>query len=193
MDTTATTLPADEFHALGEDGEGTGEDAPTPALPKSAFDKLKAAHTEAILDTTTEMDVPTFGGKLVARHRALDYDETEAIARAVALSKHPKKVLLGMVDTIIKSTEELLWREDPLEEATVPLAAELAKMTGRDEEPVRFEERLAHALDIDARSARAVVLEAFGKEMAVVSYYADLTRWMEQGRREVSDEFEGES
>jgi len=186
------TATLDEQLAPDTDYDEALAEADAPRSSSSAFDKLRAEHSKAIADTSIDLDVPTFGGKLVARHRALDYPETEAIAKAVATSEHPKKILLGMVDTIIRSLDELLWRDEPDGEL-VSLASELERTSGQHEEPVKFDERLADALGFKSKTARGVALDAFGKEMAVVSYYADLTRWMERGRRKAADEFEGES
>lgn len=152
----------------------------------SVMEALRAQHQESLRDNTTDLDIPTMNGMLVARYHLMTSKEVEIISAKTMREFRDSRAdvaLFTNIDGLIKSCEELFYRNPDGE--TTPLA----QFFGPDAPPVTYDERLAEFLELSATGAREVVMNVFANnEMAILDHGRRLQRWMVNARRSATDD-----
>lgn len=139
---------------------------------------------------TLTLDVPGYGGEIVARYKALPWEVLKRIGEKAEKLKHPKKELIAHADTIAMACTGLFWRE-PGSTKLVPLGVVL-----RSESPdLTFADAavLADAFDFRAKNAREAVFGMINDEILVTAHHNEVAEWMQSAEREDDETFVGES
>lgn len=130
-------------------------------------------------DTTTDIDIPGYGGVLFARYHALDSQELDDIRRKVRAETKNRsdQVTYAALDTLILACEEFWVRSET--EGVIPFR----KVRGVDSElPVKYDQVLAEKLSFELPNpptARSVVIELFGGNvLAAQAHSALVSQWM---------------
>jgi hypothetical protein len=162
--------PAEEF-----------ETPPTPVPPEKAvsqLDRLKERRRKAREDREPlELDIPGYGGELVAKYRVLDYDELEKLEEKglkMARAQEGEVKMKITIDTIAKACVGIFLREGdnlrPLNEVDSKFG----------DEPVCYDERLAGAVGVDhGRKVRTLIREMFPTDLSIFSHLDRISNWME--------------
>lgn len=146
----------------------------------SILGALREQHARSRQERHKDVPVPGYGGKLVVRYGVIDLNEVGKISDGVVKTETREDQLLYELDTLIMACRMVLFEGKPLHEYP-----EI-----KSETPIRFDVRLAKALDIDATSAREIVLGVFprdGGPLMISRLAGDLLEWM-RGADEASDE-----
>lgn len=145
-------------------------------------DKLAAGGREA------EFDIPGYGGDLVGRFRALEFDTLRTLARQEEKSRHPRKSQHAMADLLAWSCVGLSMRA---EGRLVPLEELLGDGGG----PVRFDRRLVEPLGLPKapETARDAVFATIPDDVALAAFHVEVASWMQDPDADGAEDPVGES
>jgi hypothetical protein len=165
------------------------ETPPTPAPAAKAvsqLDRLKERRRRAREEREPlDLDIPGYGGELVARYRVLSFEEMEKLqdrggkmARAADIEVELKITM----DTIAAACVGIFLREDgklrPLNEVDAKFG----------DEPVRYDERLAEAVGVDSEGkVRILIRRMFPTELSIIGHLQRVSNWM-SGVNDADDE-----
>lgn len=163
----------------------------------SALDNLRARREELSRDRTLDLPVPGWpDGLLIARYGAPSaggLDEIVGAARRLEASGQQDAELAAAADTLIELCRELLTTGEDGE----PVG--LAQLAGEDQ-PVRFDSRLADHLGFTAGSARECVYGVFPQDehgrvldFTVRSHAQRVIGWIGRIGREADTALAGEA
>lgn len=161
------------------------DDMSKPITPIAALQQRRERLTK---ERHTDLAVPGYGGDLVMRYRALDYEDLVEITDREDERKGAE--LATRSDVLIAAAVGAFWREERGE--LVPLE----RVLGDADLPVRFDARLAAATGFtgvvgSAREALSVVIP---DDVAVTRHYVEYTRWRQNpDAAAVEDSYAGES
>lgn len=173
---TTPETETDEQTAAGTASNGRGD--------TSMFAGLRAKREKIGGDRHIDLDVPGYDGALVIRYGVVSWDEGRKMAEKFEQSKNPDKDLWAQVDFLIKGCQMVLMKDD---DGNLQPLHKLTDAFG--DEPVRFDDRLASALGIDATSARQVVLGTFNNEWAMTAQHNQFGEWLASSRVEDDESF----
>lgn len=155
--------------------------------------RLRAEREKALAPKVLTLEVPGWSGLLHVRYRPIAWDTIlDLLGRAEATIAVAS--LNANTDALIEACDALLVKND--EGELIPLADELRAQGEDVHGDVRFDERAADALGLDAPTARATVLGVFGgcvsPELAVSDHAMRLGAWMRSTGEEVDASLLGE-
>jgi hypothetical protein len=156
-----------DLEAIPVAGEGarrlTEDQGSNPLLQR-----LRERYERAEEDSTLDLDIPEYGGLLVARFRRLKGDELDGLTADV------ENLLEYNIAVLVEATVEVLARD---KDGTLQSLA--------DDHPVLWDAELAGILGFEAESAREVLLKAFhGRDLIVRNFGDQVSLWMVNGRNE---------
>jgi hypothetical protein len=158
----------------------------------SALADLRARHEAVKQETHVDLDIPGYGGELVCRYVVMPWTENERLLKKGARTEeYDGQVLDAMCDRLIAACKEFLVRQDG---KLVPLD---------DTKPVRYEPRLAEALNVDPGDppdTRTILKGVFALPQPdeqrvpyVISGHDDeYLAWLTGGIERADEEFQGE-
>jgi hypothetical protein len=154
-----------------------------PEVTTSIKEQLVKERQRSLEATVCYIDVPGYGGRLVASYRMMDGKELEIIGKRVErqAQDQAEKLVWGSCDILIAACMGFFLRGD--DDKLYPLVA--------DGNPVKYDENLADFLEYksEAKSARAVVQGLFtNKDMALVQHQIRYTRWMADPSKDPNSE-----
>jgi hypothetical protein len=160
------------------------ETAEKKLSPDNLLTTLRSRRQEIGEAKSVDLEVPGYDGALVIRYGKVDWDELRRIAGKAQKSKSPRRELNAQADTLVAACQEVLIR---VGEELLPITEAFPEAdTG---EPVRFDDRLAKALEFEAPNARAVVFGTYNNDLAVTLAHNDLTEWMRNSNQEEDEDF----
>lgn len=138
------------------------------------------------------LDVPNYGGELVAEYRDLELGELLEINAQIEESAGDRTgpqlmeyvAVESALKVIIRACKGLFTREP--DGSLLPLNEdpEIA-----EEEPIGFDVRLAKALEIEAETAKEVVRSVIGDEKSIVHLGSQIKEWTESTAEEIDRDF----
>lgn len=159
---------------------------PAPAAKAvSPLDRLKERRRKAQEERDPlDLDIPGYGGELVARYRVLSFEEMEKLQERggkMAQVADKEAELKITMDTIAAACVGIFLRED---DKLRPLNEVDAKF---GDEPVRYDERLAEAVGVDSEGkVRVLIRRMFPTELSILAHLQRISNWME-GVNDVDD------
>lgn len=158
----------------------------------SVVDMLRRRRQALASETTTDLDIPGYGGELFARYHLIDGKQLNAIATKVQKTEREAsaRALFASIDVLIAACDGLYIRDHGVEKG-------VHEVMGEDT-PVRYDQRLAEFLQYEGAlganpTARGVVLGLFGNnELAILTHSGNLQRWMMGLEAQNDEEFLGE-
>lgn len=162
----------------------------TPSEPASESATILAAlrerhvQTQQAQDHHLDLPIPRFGGDIVVRYEPIPYSKVQQITDRAVKAKHPLATLWGNADMLIASCREILG---------MGTDGKLHVLLGKDDAPLRFDDRLAEefAIPTDGR-ARKVVQAMFANDLALAVAGGEVSQWMPQIGQEVDEDYLGE-
>jgi hypothetical protein len=145
--------------------QADGPDEARPALrpveaPDSPKARARAMRAKLAADKSLDLIVPGYEGLLGVRYRPLGEDEWTTFARRIeAQAGDAGAVATGLevaADLMIAACEAVIWRD--------ALEVEWEVVNDDDDQPIRFDVRLAEWLGFEATTAREVVKGVFSPE-----------------------------
>lgn len=174
----------------GHDGPSVDDPRPAPsAKPDAAspLDQLKERRRKLQEERDPLMlDIPGYGGRLVAGYKVLDWEVIKGIrdkGADMARANDQNAELKVTIDTIAAACVGIFLSEDG---KTTPLNETLAEF---GDDPVLYDNRLAKALGIDTDRVRVVIREIFPTDLSIFSHLEEISRWMEFENSEVDEDF----
>lgn len=170
-------VEAEPEHVVADDVAPAGPTA-------SVLDRLRARRAELQSERTEVFEIPGYNG-LRGRYGIVEWDFLKKVAKRTEKSKHPRKELYAIVDTLIESCKGIEvfdgsdWK--PMHE-----------VFGGDQ-VVRYDANLAEALGYPATSAREAVFGLFPSDIAMTAHMAEVDEWMKGASEEEDDNLMGES
>lgn len=156
---------------------------PETGVALSLRDQLRQRREEQRKRSTLDLIIPGYGGDLAVRYRSLPEDAIKKFADKISKGEDGLGAARQMV---VLACEAVLVRED----------GELEPLTDETDSPIRFDERLAEFLAIDADRAVDVAQEVFSpggtQPLAVMAHASALSNWMTGKDLEVDEELLGE-
>ncbi len=133
-------------------------------------DRLRDRRAQIEREDHHDFDIPRYAGGLVGRYRRLLYKELKPLLDAQRGGERTaEEEVADNADFLIRACVELLGRES--DGTLVHL--------GDHEQPVRYDEGLDEALQIDAPTARDAVLAVFGGiEVQMMRHASEVFDWM---------------
>lgn len=178
------------------------EAAPATDLPSehavdaSMLTRLKAKRERIREERRLFLDVPGYGGEIVAEYRPLSWDTLNKIGTKAEKSKSDRKALMAHADTIATACVELHVQKPGDPSTRIPIGRMLEAGNAGftwDGEPIRFDHQLARGFEFKATSARQAVFDLFNDEVAVTTHHNELAEWMQDTDVNDDEAFEGES
>lgn len=153
---------------------------------KSLMERLRSQRAAIGRERRLDLPIPGYDG-LVARYKKVSWDETKKIAEKVDKSKSPRRELMGHADYLVAACDTILVHDG---EQLRPIHEVFADMLD-DDEPVKFDHRLAKILGIegDVDSARKVCLAVFNNPMAVTAQHNEVGQWNQASQTEDDEDF----
>lgn len=151
-----------------------------PEVDASIRDRLVRDRQKKKERQTCDIDLPGYGGELVARYRIMDTAELEVIGKKVTRQSKSQAARLtnGSCDTLIAACEGIYLRNDNDELNPLELEDGIAK----------YDQRLARYLQFEAESAREVILGVFGgNDMEVIQHQVKYAAWLSDTSRDPND------
>jgi hypothetical protein len=152
----------------------------TAAKPvESQLDRLKKRRREARENREPlDLPIPGYGDELVARYRVLDYDELRKLETRGAKMAQAGDTEAGLkvtMDTIAQACVGIFLRQD---DGSIKALNECVSEFG--DEPIRYDERLAETVGVDAEGkVRVVIRRVFPTDLAILGHLAQISNWME--------------
>lgn len=164
---------------------------PASEPPRSRLDALKARRAELGEERHLDLDVPGYGGDLVARYRVPPAGELDRVAKRISKLPEGERLLAATISQVILACDSM-W---------IRVNGELEPLDPNDTLPVRYDHRLAEALGIEitakttaAEVVKSVFVSGTGLNVAALSAHASqLGEWMIDTSRDVDEDFLGES
>lgn len=157
--------------------------------PRSRLDVLKRRHAELGQERHLDLDVPQYGGDLVARYRVPRPAEINRAAKRIAKLPEDDQQVAATIDQVIVACDSMWLRVN----------GELEPLETDNPEPVRYDVRLAEALGIEGTtSARQVVERVFSSGgtfnvAALTRHAAHIGEWLTDTSKDLDEDFLGES
>lgn len=192
MNTIDTTDHDTEFEYAEPATDLPAEDA----VDATMLTRLKAKRERIRVERRLFLDIPGYGGELVAEYRPLSWDTLNKIGTKAEKSKSDRKALMAHADTIATACVELHVQKagDPSTRTSAGLMLQAGNPDFEwDGEPIRFDDQLARGFGFAVRSARQCVFDLFNDEVMVTTHHNELAEWMQTSETEDDDVFEGES
>lgn len=162
--------------------------------PASVLDTLKQRHRQLQQDRYLDYPIPGYQEKLVVRFNPAPVDELRRIAKTTDKMKGGNPEFIGATDVLLHACQMVMVKDPEHELADDTGLVPLHRYPELDaDEPIRFDERLAQALDLNAKKARGVVWSLFENNYAVMVCYAELMEWQGDTDSAVDRELLGES
>lgn len=136
------------------------------------------------------LDIPGYGGELVARYRGLDWETLKRLGEKGEKIKHFKKELIVFADTMAMACIGLYARPNGTGKL-VPLG----RVLGIEPEEMTFADHkaLGEHFGFTASSARDAVFGVFNDEINLTMHHNDWGEWNQSSETEGDDLFTGES
>lgn len=135
-------------------------------------DRLRKIRSERQAKTTTVLLVGGYNRALGVRYRALPQEEIAEIAQKMQSESERGT---AAIDLVAKCCEAIMVRENPED-------SKLQVLVDDEDQPVRFDIRLAEYFGIEATSAREIVREIFSpggaSDLAAADHAGTLLNWM---------------
>lgn len=155
-----------------EPGVAAAEQA---ADSRSFLDKIKARR-DGLEDLSEPVEIPSWGGELLARYKVIAKSELEIMIRRIRGNRNSEGDVTADLDFLIKACAEVIARDAETGEERKLSSGynmELAELLGEPE---------------GAESARGLVLYLFKNNGIAVSAHAmKVARWMQDTSRPVED------
>lgn len=168
----------------------------TPPAGSSMMDALRARYDKIGQDTTINLDLPGYGGLLVARYHALDVqNDINRIGSRVQreFNTPAEQGLYGSIDTMVAACDGLYIRRDMSKPDQLESVGNDPIFEEAGNPIVKFDHHLAKFMGFDeTSSARDLVLELFQHmETMILVHGQDLSRWMADVTKRTQDQFVG--
>lgn len=161
------------------------ETAPTPAVdPKqSVIASLREARNKIGANADpVRIAVPGYNGDLVIEYQWIPFEEISATSDSLSQIKDIADLnVAAAADTVVACCREVFVRIDG---RLQPLST--------NGTPVKFDDRLAYSLGIEATTARATAIAVFNNEYALIETANELAKWLKDASVRVNGEFLGE-
>lgn len=167
--------------------------ASTNPKGKSVRDRLRDRHRQLQNEHHKDIEVPGYGGDLIARYKVMSPDDIKRASKLVERLPEAERLNVAAIDQIIAACDSL-WTVDPSdpnadENGLVPLDPATPDL--------RFDTRLAAWFGFEADSARGTVRAIFTVEgvvnmPAILDHSSKIGRWMQDVSQEVDGAFVGE-
>lgn len=133
------------------------------------------------------LDIPGYGGQLVARYRYVPYEEISGILRkAQKKIKDPEIEAKAAADVLIKMCAEILTRREPGEQP-IGLGQAVKELEG---ETITYSDpRLAQVVGVqdalpERANARSLVRAVFGNDYALIGHQEEVAAWAQDSERD---------
>jgi hypothetical protein len=159
---------------------------PAPAEAISTGAKLETSRLERLRERRRaaredrdplDLPIPGYGDELIARYRVLDYDELQKLQKRggeMARSGDKEAGLKVTIDTIAQACVGIFLAE---EDGSLRPLNEVDPSYG--DEPVRYDERLAEVVGIDAEGkVRILIRRAFPSDLSIIAHLERIDSWM---------------
>jgi hypothetical protein len=145
----------------------------------SVLDRLRTIRTEFQAETTHDIDVPGYRGRLVARYAPLPWEIVRGLANKAEKGKRNAHIAVVVAsDGLANAIVGFFFRDDD---------GKLAPVTLHGEPVTQYGDALAQALGIiGAETPREIVKAVFPDEYALVAHYGAFSEW--QAERDEEDE-----
>lgn len=174
---------------VGEDGSDGSDEAVAPdsdAPAGSILSQLRAKRRSLAEVKTKTIAIPGYDGQLAAEYNRMPYDELSPIMTKVTKAKSPQAELNLTTDVLVRSCASILVRPEDGGEL-VPLNEAVPQF---GDEPVRYDQRLAEACEINVETrARLICQAVFNNDLALVAHANELIEWMKDSEQEESEDF----
>lgn len=164
--------PEPQSGQQGAPGNGSGD----PSAPPSVLQELRRKRDEISEDRRLVLEVPGYGGTLLARYKPLPYRELRRAQKRNVKRNNadPEAEVQFGVTALVRACDSMLVR---LEEDAEPVELHTTVEEFGDE-PVRYDDRLAKALGFEASSAAQVVRLVFKNTYAISTHYGEYDTWL---------------
>lgn len=157
--------------------QGNGSDAGAAPAP-SVLEKLREKRDELSEDRYLTLEIPGYGGWLLARYQAVGYRELRK-ARKKQIKRSgadPEDEIRFAASALVRACDSMLVRTEEDGEP-VELHTTVAEF---GEDPVRYDARLAKAVGIDdtVSSASQVIRLVFKNTYALANHYDEYDQWL---------------
>lgn len=156
----------------------------------SLFDGLKAKRAKFEEREPLDLEVPGYGGELVAVYDSslIEWEEVNALLRKVEKSNAKRAEVYAAADILARCCSDFKIRLGEKFERIGDAADDL------DGEPVRYDENLAKAVGVadkidPAHLVRSIVVAVFGNDFALVGHQNEVIRWLAEGKDESAEDF----
>jgi hypothetical protein len=174
----------------GTDPADEEPQVPGTAGPDSLLEELRSKREAISEERRHIIEIPGYGGRLAARYRAVSWREMRKGARKIreASADVAEAEVNLAAAALVRCCDCIMVRKDdggPL----IPLNEAVASF---GDEPVRYDERLATALDIETEAASkptAIVRMVFKNQYALISHSAELDQWLKESSDEDDEDF----
>jgi hypothetical protein len=150
-----------------------------PKPDTSRLERLRERRRAAREDREPlDLPIPGYADELVARYRILDYEELQKLQKRggeMARSGDKEAGLKVTIDTISQACVGIFLAE---EDGSLRPLNEVDPDYG--DEPVRYDERFAEVVDIDAEGkVRVLIRRAFPSDLSIIAHLERISNWME--------------
>lgn len=150
-----------------------------PTAPPSILERLRAKRDEKAEDRRITLPIGRFGNMMLARYKPIPYRELRGVQqRAQRRARQGGEVgteeLTMTCNVLVRACEAILVRTDP--DAEPVELQTLVEEFGDD--PVRYDQRLAKALDFKTENAIEVVRFTFDNPIALQAHGVEYGNWV---------------
>lgn len=168
-------------------GNGAGDEKAT------LLATLAVKREEAKADHWLDLPIPGYDNLMYARFRPFPVEKTERkMAEFQKLAGKQPLLLKSACDTLIDACEQVMLLPARFDGDIGDQGQNLIPIDDDAMPPIAFDERLAHALNFKADTARQVVLGLFATEQAVIAMNIMVSRWMQDVTRKTDEALLGE-
>lgn len=146
---------------------------------------LRAMRQEFVTaDHKLDLDLPGFQGLVLARFRPYQISKSEQKSRALQqrFEKKEPMILDAACDTLIDACDQIMVRKQKGDD---PFPID-------DEDPIKFEARLAELFGFQGTRAREIVKAMFPTEQSIIAMSIQVTEWLRDVTKDADEEALGE-
>jgi len=162
-------------------------------------DELRQAYEQNQKAKELQLDIPSFGGKLVGVYRPLTEGEMRKLAKKVEKMAPGDQRVAAALDQVIESCVGLYSRDDE-GRLVRPDSGEVVELPVQDNDtsPIRYNNGLVELLGLgETPTAREIVRKVFrsgGKFniSALLGHTNEIGEWMQNIAPDLAEEYEGE-
>jgi len=155
--------------------------------------QLRGMHSAIVEQREHDLDIPGYGGRLVARYRRLEYEEVTKIGqrtRRMRDDHNPMATLFGQCDVLATALVNVYLRKDPKNPDELEPLSQGFTFLG---EGVVGWDGVAKLVLKDGteppKDARAAIRSVFANDLAIPAHQAELAAWMQEARLEDEEDF----